>query len=62
MWFDVDVLDSKLRYDVDILTFLGHFVQKLGKIFINFLVTLSRTSLGQLSVQGTLTEGKARYD
>ncbi len=30
----------KLSFNVDILTFFGHFVQKLGKNLILFLVTL----------------------
>jgi hypothetical protein len=35
----------KLSFHGDILTVLGHFVQKLGKIFIKFLVTLVLASL-----------------
>ena len=30
----------KLRIDVEILVFLGHFFQKLGEILMNYLVTL----------------------
>jgi hypothetical protein len=36
----------KLSFDVDILAFFGHFIQILGKIFINFLVTLEGVGLG----------------
>jgi hypothetical protein len=36
----------KLSFDVDILAFFGHFIQILGKIFINFLVTLEGEGLG----------------
>jgi hypothetical protein len=30
----------KFRFDVDILDFLGHFSNKVGKIVFNFLVTV----------------------
>ncbi len=49
MWFDVDILDFKLSFDVDFLSKLGlatvlaTFFQKLGKFFSHFLVTLLRT-------------------
>ncbi len=36
----------KLSFDVDILAFFDHFIQILGKIFINFLVTLEGEGLG----------------
>jgi hypothetical protein len=32
----------KLSFNVDILTYFGHFVQTLGEILINFLVTLAK--------------------
>ncbi len=40
----------KLSFNLDILTFFGHFVQKLGSILINFLVTLARVGTKKTQV------------